>query len=248
MRLTLWQQFSSNHSGSYRIVGSFDSPAKAEKVAQTVRHILDQIVVWRNNHEAQTGTSFGAGQIHPTPATPLEVDIGRHFGMEWTEGIDWLFEVTDVPSHIQVFDRWVFLDSGITWQQKPMLDELLTRLGSSSVIVGQMGITKILFDVHAAAADQASAQAILNEVGGYFQRVANQSYDTDIPWIVSGYPLDRLIALEGRIHLNGTLVAMTGMRISPQMHTLQAIINYLTSKGCNSIEWNCYQAPDPFEG
>lgn len=182
------------------------------------------------------------------PATPLEVDIGRHFGMEWVEGIDWLSEGMDVPSHIKVFDQWVFVDSGMTWQQKPVLDELLTRLGSHSVVVGQEGITKILFDIHAMTADDASAQVILNEVGGYFQRVANQSYDTDIPWILYGDLGYRLIALEGSIRMNGTQVVMTGMRISPQMHTLQAIINYLTSKGCSSIEWNCNQAPDPFEG
>ena len=33
MKLTLWQQFSSNHSGSYRIVGMFGSTAEAEKAA-----------------------------------------------------------------------------------------------------------------------------------------------------------------------------------------------------------------------
>lgn len=248
MRLSIWQQFSSNHSSVYRIVGTFGSPAEAEEAAKTIRHILDQIVVWHNHYHAQTGEIFGVDQMHPVPATPLEVDIGRQFGMEWVEGIDWLSEVMDVFSRVQVLDKWIFLDSGMTWQQTPVLDELLARLGSHTVVVGQSDRTKILFDIHAVAADEASAQVILKEVGGYLYRVSKKSYRIDIPWILYGDPVHRLIALEGSIRMNGTQVFMTGLRISPQMYTLQAIIAYLTDKGCSNIEWTCYQVPDSFEG
>ncbi|MBA3531471.1 MAG: hypothetical protein H0T73_06065 [Ardenticatenales bacterium] len=51
MRLSLWQQFSSNHSDSFRVVGAFDSPESATQAAETIRALVARSQQWYSQEE-----------------------------------------------------------------------------------------------------------------------------------------------------------------------------------------------------
>jgi hypothetical protein len=50
MKLSIWQQFSSNHSNSFTLVGVFPSAAKAEKAFKRIDTLLKAIDTWREKH------------------------------------------------------------------------------------------------------------------------------------------------------------------------------------------------------
>ena len=54
MRISIWQQFSSNHSSSFTIIGTFENSEAAQRAAIEFRAILEKIVGWYQepSHEA----------------------------------------------------------------------------------------------------------------------------------------------------------------------------------------------------
>jgi len=43
MKLFIWQQFASNHSGSYTVVGKFETPEAAQQATETLLEHLTQL-------------------------------------------------------------------------------------------------------------------------------------------------------------------------------------------------------------
>ncbi len=100
MRLTLWQQFSSNHSAGFMIVGTFKAATDAQQVANEIRSILVKVAHWREQ--------FRAGEIEVTSddlyligepdfdvdsswqMTPIEAKLRDEYGLKsWQRTMQW---------------------------------------------------------------------------------------------------------------------------------------------------------------
>jgi hypothetical protein len=82
MRLSIWQQFSSNHSGFFIVVGVFESPDAAQTATRRIKEMLYDIDTWHRQHP-QTAAS------HQTEPYPPEKAIAEEYDIQWPQTIDW---------------------------------------------------------------------------------------------------------------------------------------------------------------
>jgi hypothetical protein len=78
MRLSIWQQFSSNHSSNFTAVGRFDTPEKAAAARQTFEQMLRAIYAAQEARSA-CGVSFSS---YYDPPTDVESDSAKTW--TWT--------------------------------------------------------------------------------------------------------------------------------------------------------------------
>lgn len=100
MKISIWQQFSGNHSADFTVVGTFQSPEKAASVADVLRQMVREIAIfWRDMSEEEhqkweQGVTDGYGY---SDVTPIEQKWSDYFGVEWPKSlggsyfrIDWV--------------------------------------------------------------------------------------------------------------------------------------------------------------
>src|SRR5687767_9411950 len=97
MRVSIWQQFSSNHSSSFTVVGEFESVEEAQKAGGIFSDIMRRIV-----------QSY-AGEKDIENPTSAEIEIGKQYGFEWKYLTDWLDSEIDPQKHVVVFDNFVMV-------------------------------------------------------------------------------------------------------------------------------------------
>lgn len=86
MRLSLWQQFSSNHSGYFWVVGTFQTVEAAHAAYDEMREMLKQIDRWHQEHKAESKAALEAGKGAPLPP---EQAFAEKYQVEWPSTIDW---------------------------------------------------------------------------------------------------------------------------------------------------------------
>ncbi|MFN8373818.1 MAG: hypothetical protein U0694_13200 [Anaerolineae bacterium] len=195
MHLTLWQQFSSNHSAWFTVVGQFQDTTAALKAAAELRHILAVIAAWNEAHpELQEMRRSGD---FPPPTEP-EVQFSKQYGVAWdTYAIPWFWQAK-VTTH----ENLVFLDSdGQASGGAFPFNDLLTRLGGQVYVQGDIVWNdlqmEIFTDIAFMAPDDASAEKLYQDIGTYLApRAGNvtaspRAFFVPIPWELYGtqFPL-----------------------------------------------------------
>jgi hypothetical protein len=96
-------------SGTYTIIGQFQSPTEAEHIATKIKDFLMDIMVEFN--EANINSAYTIAR----EPTSTEQKIGQSLGFNWQETIDWLWlEVSNRQNplkHIHTYDSYVFVSS-----------------------------------------------------------------------------------------------------------------------------------------
>jgi hypothetical protein len=82
MRLSIWQQYSSNHSGAYFVVGIFATNEDALHAENELKDMLRSIDVWHraNPHAAE----HSDGSLFPP-----EREAAEKYHAEWPQSIEW---------------------------------------------------------------------------------------------------------------------------------------------------------------
>lgn len=123
MKIKIWQAFASNNSGSYTIVGSFDTPELATEVAAALRTMAGQHTAWLENAR---GTEFTEG-VSPLGAFAQEHGLswvsGRGTWDEWPEHDD-----SNIPAVIALGHQ-VLVHVGYTVSMPPTIGEFFYRRG-----------------------------------------------------------------------------------------------------------------------
>ena len=101
MKLTIWQQFSSNHSSGFSVVGKFKSVEEANKAADELRAIIKAI----RYDTSPVSPADGEDNLYRSydPLTEKEVAIGNYYDIEWKIHIDWAVGDENVAQ----FDNYV---------------------------------------------------------------------------------------------------------------------------------------------
>src|SRR5689334_9450882 len=107
MQLTLWQQFSSNHSAAYTVVGEFPTSAYAEAAYVKLRAILLMLA------------DDKGGSQNNVNMTAAEIQIAEQYKIDWKQGLDWIERMQpenesrlpaySVDEAVTLFDRLVFI-------------------------------------------------------------------------------------------------------------------------------------------
>jgi hypothetical protein len=117
MKVTLWQQFSSNHSNGFQVVGIFESVDDATKVETRLKQLLNEATHWHKENPL-------AG------ISEAEAQIITEFALSKDET---LF-VDNNTQDVYRFDNIVELTSSSdSWVRKFPFEELLQKLGATNM-------------------------------------------------------------------------------------------------------------------
>jgi hypothetical protein len=179
MRLSLWQQFSSNHSASFRVVGEFKTREDALHAAEQFKEVFARIVNWRDTHPE----AFDLHRIMDAdyPATPVEIEIAKEYGIHWDKAIDWVFNALDkdkISQAVSSYESLVFVqnlsDTSI-WEQP--FEALMKKFTDRVFINDETARTALL---------SLTCYAPNDEVAATIARTVQRFFDADdpsIPWI-----------------------------------------------------------------
>lgn len=190
MRISIWQQFSSNHSARFTIVGHFENTQQANKAADELRHILKSIVDWNETHP-ELAEMWNSGDL-PEPTEP-EVQFSKQYGVNWGESaIPWFWQ-----AKVITLDNIVFVDSdGQADDGAQPFHSLVAKLGARVFIEGQIewddAWRQVSVELSCSAPNEAVAQAIEREVKPYFEPprgdvwVSARAFAKVAPWELYG--------------------------------------------------------------
>jgi hypothetical protein len=168
MRVSLWQQFSSNHSASFTVVGKFESSEKAEAVADELRHILQIISNYWQQYANKQRTTIENRLIESEQLTPPEVVFRDQYQVGWTEyfgtgkmlPLDWVHGDWALDG-VRVFRNIVYLSpTGDTWAGPKPFNLILEKLGGHIAVWEEVGEGALVVSIRFTAPSQAIADAV----------------------------------------------------------------------------------------
>jgi hypothetical protein len=162
MKLSLWHQFSSNHSSSYIVVGQFETQEWAEQVKLEVHSIVREIGGWWNQHDDTERKSILDELRRTDRLTPPEQTIRRRYQVNLWPLLafrDWLRDEEALESIFQV-GTLVFIVSGETWAGPQPFNEILRKLGGHVAETIEEGDSYIVLNLRMIAPNEEVAQSL----------------------------------------------------------------------------------------
>ncbi len=170
MRLSIWQQFSSNHSADFTVVGTFQSPKAAHQAAAELRSVLETIQKWYRQPENQKTIEAILEEMSREGGSipmPVEVELGEKYGIEWDEqtpDAPWYEESADVTQAVIVRDHHIIVESrrtnARTWSGSGVMTKLVRKLGAQAYGYDGISGRKFIVVLTWAAPDESTAAAI----------------------------------------------------------------------------------------
>jgi hypothetical protein len=132
MRLSIWNQFSSNHSSSYLIVGRFNAVDKATQAQNTLHDIFTEINEWFERPENEPFTHYGWSD----PPTPIEAELIRKYNLETDNTMGLGGDDVRHSLSVQATDNLVhlYIDETTGLDEHYPLGDLMLRMGAEHVI------------------------------------------------------------------------------------------------------------------
>jgi hypothetical protein len=155
MKLTLWQQFSSNHSTSHTIIGVFETPDAAQNAHAFFHQMLREIMAKRPQDEDAQEVS-------------IQERYAQRYGVEWEYPVDWMSRFSpnqgsfqeQVEVHLVQFGTHLIVDSDgdSTLSASEQLQALLTAMGA--VVHARIADAGLRFRLICTAPDTTVAQTV----------------------------------------------------------------------------------------
>jgi hypothetical protein len=129
MKVTLWQQFSSNHSASFTVVGQFESPEKAEETAALIRDIVTRIGDYYHRRFPDAMDYFEwSDEVYIYALAPIEDSIRQKHKISrkaWSTPLDWTY----LGVTIHTFRNLIFVSGGRdqSWGVHDPLNSLIKK-------------------------------------------------------------------------------------------------------------------------
>jgi hypothetical protein len=178
MNISIWQQFSSNHSSAFTVIGTFESHESAQEVARELRTILQRIVDWYGE-PLNEGIAREVLDDPKHPPVPPELDLAEQYHIDWPKAVDWLANVHDVTGAVSVYNDAVFLRSlAETDDGEIPFDQIMNRF-TDHVVVQVEAAQSIEIVLTCVAPNHDIANHIYQSIHDYLQA----PHERVIPWI-----------------------------------------------------------------
>ncbi len=234
IRLSIWRQFSSNHSSNFAIIGTFASGEAAQQAIATLEQLLDSISRFYADpaNEAEWGHlwetwDWSAGT--PPAATPVEREIGKRYGVEWPHAIDW-FDQYELRTFLQ--DNIVLLaTSGDVDMWAYPMNVIMERIGGNVATdnpEGTVNPTAAGVDLTCIAPTEEEAERIAKLVNEHVSR--RLEVDIKLPWNLSFWA--------GEAHRNGAALEFKGLGFMSLRSELPQWLQYLRKQGYTDISYS----------
>ena len=242
MRISIWQEFSSNNSARFTVVGIFETATAAKDAADKLMDMIKSIVEWYQKPE-------NAGlqeQWDSPPPSPPEIQIAKQHNIEWSEiSLDWTWVDADGNGPVKAFEKIVFVDGTESWLGSSPADKLVQILGGKALVdgvitldqIGEPGtIGTVSLELLCIAPNSNVAEKIHNEIVAYQNRREEDPQRMfETPWGTRD-PME-YSAFDGTVLRDGRNLKIRGSFF----HIAQgfpALINYLKNNGCDEINYS----------
>lgn len=128
MKVSIWRQFSSNHSANFTVVGEFDSPSLAEQAEEKLNAVYNQLAAWWESLDKDTRVALSKTS-DMKQLTPIERQLKEEWGVTWEYSLNW-FSWRNYRYPIYRYENFVFVtDPCDLWHGPQPFDEMLQKLG-----------------------------------------------------------------------------------------------------------------------
>ncbi len=248
MRLSIWQEFSGNHSSRFTVIGQFESAEQAQAAADRLTALLKQIDEWYQqpeNAEALEQVTYGP----QPPPSPPEIRIARELGIEWSDySIDWLGFDNGGRGPVRAFQQLVFVDGTESDLGSKPADALVAKLGGQVLVDGVRSAetgdwSEVYLYLTCQAPDESTARAIEGEIQTYLSQSRDAGYSFDTPW--KAYRRNELdvSSFRGIVRREGTRLSIERGTFFHIAHGLPALLQYLRDKSCSGMEYQLVEEP-----
>ncbi|MBZ0320993.1 MAG: hypothetical protein K8L91_31550 [Anaerolineae bacterium] len=237
MKISIWQQFSSNHSADFTLVGTFESPEKAEHAGQELRKIIEMIGHWwEEQGEFEDCVSQVAQMAKKKQLTPPEQAIASQYNIDWgREPIDWTL-TAEAAKGVEVYRNLVFINPYTeTWSSTQPFENLLNLWGGLIACEMEYSEHRLTFTVQFAARDEAHAEKMAQQLAVMWQEFESDSEQF-------GYPF-------GSYQRDGLTFSIAGFPVfwfmSELFQRFQDFIGWLEDQQCTIINYAIEETPRP---
>lgn len=251
MRISIWQQFSSNHSSNFTVVGIFPTVDQAAEKAKLLHQMIADIQDEQHQLELQRKLPDNYKPVQ------IEMALSEEYGVEWRFSLDWAWQVDYAVRQI---DNYVIVQNVLaeTWNGPHPFDQLLERFGAQTLVREEMEGSHIEVDVSATAPNQQIVDTIFDELLPLFQAVIVEpdgyrclDYEhVAAPWrsYAEEVHYEGLLLDEWRLW-NGYLTKDKLQLMLTQLHFptigigLPALLKYLKAKGAIGVQYSMRRKP-----
>lgn len=173
IKVSIWRQFSSNHSASFSLVAQFENSALAELAAEEARQILRVVREWYEQAYPDEDERFELTvENEMLPLTPIEQQLKQEKKLKsWEYSIDWASTLNKdaEKSIVQTYENLLIIENGgETWVGSQPFDELIGRT-AKSMIYRVEGIDDAWPQLHLSclAPSEEAAEALLKPLSSF---------------------------------------------------------------------------------
>lgn len=226
MKLTMWQQFSSNHSSSFTIVGTFESPERAQSAAAQLNTLFQEIFRWYDEHPEQK-----ALDMYDPPTAPERAVIEQfNIQTDWNLGVSpqYIRESLSIRAAEHILLLHIPLTS---WNHAhENLAKLVSKIGSLKTgrhSLLDAGIYNPGLDIRlsAQAPDEATGKRLYDEIQTAIDHIEPDDYELVFLWMehcyITGLPT---VTFDGQ-------VLTISARFTRLADNLPAFIAHLKAEG-----------------
>ena len=135
MKISIWRQFSSNHSGHFDVLGVFTDRESAQKAVDEINAIIQQIRDWHKNNPDKSDAlwEIWARGDFPKQTSEIEEQLAKKYHVRWFMGIEWFddIKIEIIQNHIVHLTTQHQMDDGA----QPFV-QIMERLGGYGLITG----------------------------------------------------------------------------------------------------------------
>jgi len=189
MRISIWQQFSSNNSSDFTVVGEFASSQLALTAVAEISRLLRELGEWYEQPENRAALD----SIRPPrrgvnqPLTPIEIEFSQKYQIDWGQAIDWMRQSAWERDAIIAMDRFVVISNlsvAYSWMGCHPIDNLIERLGGKAVCDSDRDGGYLVAVITATAPSPAIAAQLCDGISAYLS--FSDSFREDwlpVPWL-----------------------------------------------------------------
>lgn len=164
MHYTLWQQFSSNHSANFTLVGRFATARKAQTVGKEIRTFLRTLgAYWDETGGLEYDDEEGE---YSEELTPPEEEFQAKYNLTTYEtALDWCQSEGTADDVLHVYrDFVVLIPDNETWNETAPFAEFIEKRGGVPLSTSGMEVGSLLFRLHAIFASEVQATDAWNQI------------------------------------------------------------------------------------